>query len=831
MRTAKAIILTDDERRTLKKWSRGRGAAARLVLRSQIVLAAAKGRENHEIAEELGCTRRTVGTWRNRFAVERLAGIEHDAPTRQTRKPPSSTSGSSRPLMNEVGDEQPQSFEHDKQNTEQLALPTHELQHLAKAPDTCHEIPDGLEASLNECRKAARRGYKIAKENLHESAEKINIVSMSMLQCLKAIKNGGVRTPGIVEQLKEQLSTVVNELLELQRHADSALEERHKRLDSFSITLFGRTMAGKSTLMEILTRGDGQSIGTGAQRTTREVRSYSWNGLEVTDVPGVAAFGGKADEELAIRSASQADLILFLITDDAPQSIEAEWLARVRRLGKPVLGICNVKVAVDDEEDLILFLRKPDRSFNHTRLNQLINQFHALADQHLPGKPVPFTVTHLRSRFLAEQPTFGEYRDRLKTASRFDEIESQIVKEVVGFGTFLRAKSFIDMAVVPLKDLTDLLLKFSLQTSNFGRVLTDKRCHFHDWSQEFRSHAQDRFNSLALKTMNALRDDVASFAEDHFEDSTAGESWNRHVESTGVDRKAQEVRNELFNECKKSINEVTRKLQSQLSLVIRPAGAPQIAMQSIFDEKRAWDWGIVILTGGLGIAAVVLGSSPLYWAAASVGVVGELISESFDSREKKARRARKKLAKRLYEDIDERERNLRGSLGDWFQHELFDKQVYLLLANLGTISDALFQLADAQRTLAWSLNDLQKTLARTLAEEALDHLKAGDLKQYLTDVARVPGLGAMFLVDSNTPFPSHVREDIEGLLGEKIWFVVDTKSRNSNLTLAIGQEFEWNKIRIEERIRVAHVPIDDLGAEAKARVPLAQQLTGLHVMP
>jgi transposase len=65
---------------TLTKWSRGRSTPARLVLRSRIVLAAADGRENKDIAAELGCTRRTVGTWRNRFAEQGLAGIEKDAP-------------------------------------------------------------------------------------------------------------------------------------------------------------------------------------------------------------------------------------------------------------------------------------------------------------------------------------------------------------------------------------------------------------------------------------------------------------------------------------------------------------------------------------------------------------------------------------------------------------------------------------------------------------------------------------------------------------------------------------------------------------------------------
>lgn len=80
MRVAKVITLTDEERIALTKWSRGRRTPARLVLRAKIVLAASAGRRSDEIAAELKCMRRTVGTWRNRFVNGRLAGIERDAP-------------------------------------------------------------------------------------------------------------------------------------------------------------------------------------------------------------------------------------------------------------------------------------------------------------------------------------------------------------------------------------------------------------------------------------------------------------------------------------------------------------------------------------------------------------------------------------------------------------------------------------------------------------------------------------------------------------------------------------------------------------------------------
>ena len=84
MRVAVVIELSDEERTVLTKWSRGRSTPVRLVLRAKIVLAAAEGMLNKDIAARLGCKRETVGRWRNRFAEqeagERLASLEQDAP-------------------------------------------------------------------------------------------------------------------------------------------------------------------------------------------------------------------------------------------------------------------------------------------------------------------------------------------------------------------------------------------------------------------------------------------------------------------------------------------------------------------------------------------------------------------------------------------------------------------------------------------------------------------------------------------------------------------------------------------------------------------------------
>ena len=72
---AVAIELSDQERAQLEAWSRRRTSAQALALRARIVLQAADGLKNSEIAERLGVSRPTVTTWRSRFAEHRLDGL------------------------------------------------------------------------------------------------------------------------------------------------------------------------------------------------------------------------------------------------------------------------------------------------------------------------------------------------------------------------------------------------------------------------------------------------------------------------------------------------------------------------------------------------------------------------------------------------------------------------------------------------------------------------------------------------------------------------------------------------------------------------------------
>jgi transposase len=84
--TAVEIVLSGEERAQLESWERRRTSAQALAERSRIVLAAAEGLKNTEIAERLGVHRGMVTKWRNRFALDRLDGLCDEPRPGQPRK-------------------------------------------------------------------------------------------------------------------------------------------------------------------------------------------------------------------------------------------------------------------------------------------------------------------------------------------------------------------------------------------------------------------------------------------------------------------------------------------------------------------------------------------------------------------------------------------------------------------------------------------------------------------------------------------------------------------------------------------------------------------------
>src|SRR5260370_27615903 len=74
------LILGAEQREQLQAWSRRAKTAQALAMRSRIVLLAADGLSNTEIARRQGCSLPTAGKWRPPFLDRGLHGLLDEPP-------------------------------------------------------------------------------------------------------------------------------------------------------------------------------------------------------------------------------------------------------------------------------------------------------------------------------------------------------------------------------------------------------------------------------------------------------------------------------------------------------------------------------------------------------------------------------------------------------------------------------------------------------------------------------------------------------------------------------------------------------------------------------
>ncbi|WP_312287956.1 GTPase [Terrisporobacter sp.] len=689
-----------------------------------------------------------------------------------------------------------------------------------------------LSAALSESKEYAQRGYKLANDSVFLLKRTVNSVSLKLQQNISDLEQSNINERNIAKGLSAQLSSIRQNFEEMPRQLTVDLNGISKKM--FSITLFGRTMAGKSTLMEILTHGNGMSIGKGAQRTTRDVRSYTYNGMMITDVPGIAAFEGQEDEEVAFEAAKKCDLILFLITDDAPQASEAECLNKILRLGKPVICIVNVKANIDFGTNLKMFTRDIQKKMDINRLDSIKAQFLEFGTQYGQNwRNLRFAYVHLKSAFLSQQTECEINSKELYKLSCFDYVEKLVVSEVVKNGKFYKFKTFSDIVVVPVIHAFEALFKQSAQNSQHGSILIEKKRKLKKWTIDFESDGKKRIESFLCTISGELRKEVASFAEDNYGNSNAEHKWKTIIQSHNIESRASNLLKQLGMECEEELQEICREINSELKFSYTVFSDRSINMPFVIDGKHIWNWATTLVSSGLMIAGLFY-FVPIGVVGFAVGLVGWLGSFLFSDREKKVLDARKKLEKKLITHIDKMINDLKKKMLDVLYNELLKKRLYPTLATIDETINSIFMLSKTQEDFAKALNAKLSEMNKILITEALDYRGFSGLEWHITNVVRIPGNAMIIVLENGIYFPEDARKALSYILKERVWFVFNTNNLKSIFTQAIGKGCDKDSINIEyinDEPRIAHIAtIDALDENTINRIRLAQQLTELLIM-
>ena len=695
-----------------------------------------------------------------------------------------------------------------------------------------------MSSVLEECRKSAKIGENQAQNALKSVEESLSLV-------LNDLRNS-VSHEIQLKSVDETTKAIRKEFDEIEKRfglLPIRIREELKNLKShksdFSIVLFGRTMAGKSTLKEFLTNGAGDSIGKGRQRTTRDVRSYNWNGLEIIDVPGVCAADGGDDEGVALEAVKHADLVLFLITDDAPTPSEAKFLNLVRSMGKPVLGILNVKLALDDEgkdagelsnKDIEYFLHELKEQMTENHCKGIEDQFNEFLQQGASGAKVYFIPVHLLAGFSAKKIKDNRLATRMLAASNVTKLEDSIKKTIMAHGCEYRLKSFLDTVIRPLQDFAMELYRQSLLSGGSGRLVLQKKRSLLNWKAEYEETCRAKIKNFIMGEQRKIQESIPDFAEQYYEDSSAGTAWNNKIKNIGLNAKSESLCRELQDSLRKKLEDLNKELKFEVEF---SAPTVNISPSSITDWKRIWNWSGSLVGAGLAIAAFWW--NPAGWIAAGVGIFTWLGSLFFDDREAKRKRARNELENKLRNNTVELFKKLDGTLTNYLDKDLLEKQFTSAVTSMSKVIDALFKLSEQQRQLAGAISDEIVKMNGILVDTILHTSSVSrNVLPPAVSIGRIPGEITMVLLPEKIKNSQDVSKLLGTSLKETVRFVVscnDTTWHKIRKILGLSLEDGKANLRFEEKINVAHLasPNGCLTPEVRARILLAQQLTKIAI--
>lgn len=202
--------------------------------------------------------------------------------------------------------------------------------------DFRHPSSQGIDAAV----KSAIEQSLLAAESLQGQVDEALRAICSSLHESQNL----VEVPEVVLCLRASIQATHSEVGEL-------FARQRDALSTVNIALFGRTGAGKSSLIEALSHGNGQTISTGECDFTIEVRSTDWACIKFLDTPGINGWGGKINRdvlEARTRKAVEVADIVVLCFDTSGQ-LESEFqkvAGWVKEYGKPVICVLNSKNAM-----------------------------------------------------------------------------------------------------------------------------------------------------------------------------------------------------------------------------------------------------------------------------------------------------------------------------------------------------------------------------------------------------------------------------------------------------------------------------------------------------
>lgn len=669
-----------------------------------------------------------------------------------------------------------------------------------------------IERELSRFNSAMDIGWNLAKDSyakielaLRKSKHNLEIINSKKDQIQQTQSSILIaRQEEEIQELRQNIKVI--------RENINNLRDRHK---DFEIIICGKATAGKTTLLEILIHGDSNYIEDDFDNENPELRSFYWHGLKVTEMPDFDFFKSETNNQRGFDAAKTADLVLFLMNNEKPKPEEIQCFAQLKSLGKPILGIINVKKNLNFKKRDAAFKELQKLFANEEEIKSFIANFKECAkDYDQDWEDIKFFHTHLVAAYHSHPKINDDAK--LYKESRFFRVENFILDKVRRDGTFLRIKNFVDCVAIPTNDILLKIFEHSAISFTECQIWVDNHKKSRLWRHKFWERAQQELYKLFEKLSKNLKYEISQFVEENYKNKDFNEKWTNHIKQFGYVERYKELLESLSVECSDRLKQLGDELTHDLKHNFKGKTQTNIEIEG----TTPWEKYADIVLPNISLTIPVKG-----WTSHS-----EIISNSkgfmslFENKENLLRESKEKLHKQLTDSSFNMLTKLNNQVREVFTKQFLGNidEFSKLIANYALM---LARIGESQSEIAETLIEAYEGLNSVLFDEAISFKNEGKIYNQKATM-RIPGQMAIVIAESSTVDEKAISE----LLGEKFLVTQPQSNWKGTMKKVLDCDFKLNSYQLEfENDNKTYSVIPEEKVDAM-RLKLAQQISPYPIL-
>ncbi|MBE3120180.1 MAG: hypothetical protein IMZ50_15680 [Candidatus Atribacteria bacterium] len=323
-----------------------------------------------------------------------------------------------------------------------------------------------------------------------------------------------------------------------------------------------------------------------------------------------------------------------------------------------------------------------------------------------------------------------------------------MTETVTSKGLLFRDLSFFDNLICWCETIEQFLLRYAKSLQEQAEFLVARSTEMGRFFAEFRVTVCRRFESVTRERLNAIRERVPTFVEDHAGRQDAEAKWKDLVGSSGLEQAMASVSEETKSEIEARFAELDR--QSRYDATALRVGSLNLSGLKKGKVADITKWlGVSTSPASLVLVLALGASNPIGWVVLGGGFVLGVASLLFRRREarvfaeKKARMQEKAL--RQVERVEEEA--LKAAM-EWYDREI-DSSAKAALAHLDSVARNLVRTAQTLQVSSGEVRNTIEDANRCLFLRLLLHGGASVPRSAIAKVCRLVGRRAFVVLDSH----------------------------------------------------------------------------------